>query len=443
MKKFKCLMMAMLMTTTMSGCFFGGDDEAETIVAPNDISADGIDAKITVQAEASWVPHYEAAVARVLAENPLSEIEIIEIGPFDVFDLIDSTSITNKDIPDVFAIPLDRIYGMAQNEVLATIDAPAMAAKLGGWDNFDGGLGGAFKIDGHYLAFPFNIESLIVYANTANAKAHGIDIYKPIEFSDLEYQDMLSVVHDAWFGVSFTNAVDLNLLGMSPDGTFTSDLTKNFSQLTTKQQEFFTTLYDYWKDHYDAATDLWDKSAAWGYVDAAFTTGGPTSIRIDGPWAAPAMAEKTNNGADLEILPLDQVLINGDPLTHWKSGWGLAINARIEEDPNKMALAQELIMEIVNPDHAELLFETTGKILENVSVDEYNLSNLSPMNKLIIDATIESYDKAVARPLFTEWGQVWGTWQNALLSWSSTKPKNVEEAYAQVQASFKSMMAGF
>lgn len=445
MKKFKCLIMALLMTSTMSGCFFGGDDTPDVVVSPDGtVPTGGIDASITVQAEASWVPYYEAAVARVLVDNPLSDIEIIEMGPFDLFDLLDSTSITNEDIADVFAIPLDRVYGMAQNEVLATMDAPAMAAKVGGWTDFDAGLGGAFKIDGNYLAFPLNIETLVVYANKANAAAHNIDLTKPVEFTDLGYEDMLSVVHDAWFGVAFTNSIDLNLLSMSPDGKFTTDLTKDFSQLTPAQQDFFKTLYQYWKSHYDNATDLWDKGAAWGYVDSSFTTGGPTSLRIDGPWAAPAMAEKTNDGADLEVLPLDTITVNGNPLTHWKGGWGLAINARIEEDPAKMALAEDLIMELVNPKYAADLFENTGKILENVSVDQYNnIPDLSDMNKKIIDATIVSYNESIARPLFTEWGQVWGTWQNALLSWSATHPKNVEEAYAQVQAAFKAMMAGF
>lgn len=445
MKKIKFLALLAVMSLSITGC--GGDkvvvEEGGARVEGQNNSnpADGIDATITVQAEKTWMPHYEAAAARVLAENPNASIELIEMGSFDVFDLIDSTDITNEDIADVFALPLDRVYGMAQNEVLAAIDAPAMAEKIGGWDDFDAGLGGAFNIDGSYLAFPLNIETLIVYANKANAAAHDIDLNTPAEFSDFGYEEMLSVVHDAWFGVAFTNSIALNLLDVEPDGTFKTDLTKNFSELTPEQQQFFTSLFDYWKAHYAAATDLWDKDAAWGYVDASFMSGGPTSIRIDGPWAAPAMAEKTNGGADLAILPLDYITLNGNPLRHWKSGWGLAVNARIEEDPAKMALAEEMIEEIVNPEYAESLFNVSGKILENVPVEVYQASELDDMSKNIIAATLESYDEAVSRPLFTEWGQVWATWQNALLSWSATQPKTVEEAYKEVQASFEAMMA--
>ena len=40
-----------------------------------------------------------------------------------------------------------------------------------------------------------------------------------------------------------------------------------------------------------------------------------------------------------------------------------------------------------------------------------------------------------------EYGPVWDTWQNALLSWSAKKPANAEEAYKEVKASFDGMMA--
>ena len=97
---------------------------------------------------------------------------------------MDSTDVTNEDVADVFAIPADRIYGLAQNEALAAIDAKTMAANVGGFSDYDAGLGGNFAIDGEYLAFPMNIETLITFVNTANAEAKGIDITQPIEMSD-------------------------------------------------------------------------------------------------------------------------------------------------------------------------------------------------------------------------------------------------------------------
>ena len=65
------------------------------------------------------------------------------------------------------------------------------------------------------------------------------------------------------------------------------------------------------------------------------------------------------------------------------------------------------------------------------------------VNKKVIDATFAGYEAAPARPLFDEWGQVWGSWQNALLAWSNTKPADAEAAYNEVKASFEAMMANF
>ncbi|WP_304943372.1 hypothetical protein, partial [Vallitalea guaymasensis] len=174
-----------------------------------------------------------------------------------------------------------------------------------------------------------------------------------------------------------------------------------------------------------------------------FTTGGNNSIRLEGPWATAGLSEKASNGEELQILPINQVTINGKPLAHWKSGWGLGINARIEEDKDKMALAQAMIEEIVNRDYAVELFKATGKILENVDESVYEESDLEDMDKKSIKAVIESYKTAPARPLFTEWGSVWSTWENAILSWSAVKPATVEDAYAEVKAAFDAMMTNF
>jgi arabinogalactan oligomer/maltooligosaccharide transport system substrate-binding protein len=108
-----------------------------------------------------------------------------------------------------------------------------------------------------------------------------------------------------------------------------------------------------------------------------------------------------------------------------------------------MALAQAMIEEIMNVDYAVDFFKATGKIMENVDVSVYMNSDMSDTDKVVVEAVIESYQDAPARPLFTEWGSVWSTWENGLLSWSAVQPATVEEAYAEVQASFKAMMLNF
>lgn len=401
----------------------------------------GEDATISIQVEKAWVPYYEQARDRVLEKNPDATINFIETGSFDHLDVIDATDSTNVDVADVFAIPADRLYKLSNNNVLAAIDGKTMADNVGGFEDYDAGLGGAFKKDDEYLAFPYNIETLVAYVNVENAKTLGIDTTKKIEFNDLGYESMLALVHDAWSGVAFTNSAGFELLAKDADGKLATDATKEYKDLTEDNKKLFESLFNYWKSHNENKTDLWDKVAADGYLDAKFTTGQANAIRIDGPWAAAALSERVGSEENLQVLPLNQITLNGNELSHWKGGWGLAVNSRIEEDESKMDLAASLIEEIVNPTYAQDLFKATGKILENVEPSAYE--GIDTMNKKVIDATYESYETAVARPLFTEWDSVWTTWQNSLLSWSNTNPKNAEEAYNQVKSSFEAMMATF
>jgi arabinogalactan oligomer/maltooligosaccharide transport system substrate-binding protein len=402
-----------------------------------------IEAKITVQAESGWLAYYEEAKARVLEKYPDATIEIMEIGAFDHFDVLDNTDVTNEDVADIFAIPVDRLYGYAGNEYLASIDATKIADEIGGYGDYDAGLGGNLAIDGDYLAFPMNIETLIIFANQANADAQGVDLTKTIEFTGLGHEDMLIPAFNAWFGVAMTNTADIEFLGKDADGNLFSDLTKDFADLDKDKQELFTALYNYWKMHDENTTDAWDSGATWGYMDSAFTTGGTSSMRLDGPWGTAGHSERAGNGEDLAILPITQVTINGNPLAHWKSGWGLAVNARVEGNEDQMKLAEAMIVEIMNTDYAVDLFKATGKIMENVDGSTYADSDLSDTDKAVIQAVLDSYADAPARPLFTEWGQVWGTWENAVLSWAAVKPASVEDAYKEIQAAFEAMMSNF
>ncbi|MGL4453517.1 MAG: sugar ABC transporter substrate-binding protein, partial [Sarcina sp.] len=399
-------------------------------------STDGT--SIKVQVEEAWLPYYEAAKERVLAKNEGAKIDFITVGSFDHLTTIDNTDPTNKDVADVFAFPLDRFDALAKNNVLSAIDAKAMAERVGGFKDFDGGIGGSLKVqENEYLGFPYNIETLIGYVNKENAKTKNVDVSKAIEVTELEYQTLLSLVHDCWFGVSFANSADFELLS-NEGGKFESEATKSWDDLDEKEKALFESLFKYWKDHDSNKTDLWDKSAAGGYLDEQFNNGGNSAIRIDGPWAAPNLVERVGSEENLEVIPLNRMTVNGNALQQWKGGWALGANARVEEDEAKLALSEAFIEELVNPEFAKDLFKYTGKILENVEPSAYE--GIDVLNKKVIDATYESYNASIARPLFAEYGDVWGAWQNALLSWSSTQPANAKDAYKQVQASFESMM---
>ncbi len=443
MKKFMSLLLVLVLSLSLVAC---GNKDADTGSKDQDEEQeDTLDIKetIKVQVEEDWLPHYEKAAERVKEVYPEATIEFITTASFDHLDVLDATDVTNEDVADVFAIPADRIYGLAQNEALAAIDAKTMAENVGGFSNYDEGLGGNFKIEDDYLAFPMNIETLIIFANKANAEAHGIDLSKTIEFTELDTEDMLIPAFDAWFGVAVTNSADIELLGKEDSGELFSDLTSEFSELPSEKQELFEALFNYWKAHNDAKTSLWDGDAAWGYMDTAFSSGGNASLRLEGPWSTGSLSSLANDGEDLEILPITNVTINGKPLAHWKGGWGLAVNSRNEENKEKMLLAQKFIEEVVNTEYAVDFFKATGKILENVPASTYESSDLSDTDKAVISAVIASYEDAPARPLFLEWGSVWDTWKNSILSWPNTKPASVEDAYKEIKASFDAMMGNF
>lgn len=441
----KLLVTLLVAATSINFVACGSSDKGESSKGEGSVStgSSATDEKVTlkVQAEKEWMPYYEKVKETIVEKYPNATIELVETGSFDHLDTIDKTDATNSDVADVFALPADRLYGLAKNQVLAAMPAKEMAEEVGGFADFDNGLGGNFEIDGEYLAFPYNIETLVGYVNVENAKAANIDTTQNIEFTDLEYNQILTTVHDAWYGVAFTNSVGFELLNFDDSKELYSTATKEWADLTDEQKALFEGLYNYWKGHKENNTSLWDKDAAAGYIDEQFKTGGTDAIKIDGPWATKSVKELVGSADNMQIIPLSQITFNGQPLKHWKGGWGLGINARCEENEAQMEVAQAFIKEIVNPDNAKELFEATGKVLENATIDDYK--DVDELQLKVIEATYASYEVAENRPLFSEYGQVWDTWQNALLSWSAKNPANAEEAYKEVKASFDGMMANF
>ena len=87
-----------------------------------------------------------------------------------------------------------------------------MSGRIGGWSDFDAGIGGNLRVGEDYLAFPFNIETLINFANKANAQANNIDLSKPLEIKDMkDPASILLPMFDAWYGVALTNAAGIEI----------------------------------------------------------------------------------------------------------------------------------------------------------------------------------------------------------------------------------------
>lgn len=433
-KRIVSLLLAMVLV--LAACSNGGNKKNESSSATQKKEGK-LKGEISVQVEDGWKSYYEKIAKKITDANPDAKINFITKGAIDHLDLLNSTDANNKDFADVFAFPSDRFNDLSNKQVLGSIDAKKIAEELGGFNKFDEGLGGVFKQKDEYLAFPMNIETLITYVNSKNAEAEGYKLDSPIELtSQKKPQNILIPASNLWFGVAITNTGEINHLNEKKE----SDLSKDFSSLPKEKQDVFNALYGYWKAHTDAGTPLFDKEASNAYTTDEFVTGKSGVAKIDGPWAAKEIAEKV--GADnLEIKPITHITVNNKPLSHWKGGWALGLNSRIESDKDKVALASEFIKNIVHPENAVELFKSTGKVLENVTFETYEKSDLSKLDKDVIKNVLESYNASESRPLFKEFGSVWSTWENAVLSWNSVKPANTEAAYKEIKASYDAMLS--
>lgn len=395
------------------------------------------DAEITVQVEKEWLPYYEAAIKRVNEKYPDAKINIKEAESFKHLELIDATGADNEEVTDVFAYPLDRFDGLESKDVLAVINAKKIADNIKAPEILNEGISKQLQKDNEFLGFPFNIETLIAAINTKNAEKQGIILGEKIELTELGDLQFLVPMFNAWWGVAITNAFDVELLEKDGDN-FRSTLVKDFSELTPEQQKMFEGMYAYWQMSNKNRSELFDISSVYGYVDKEFSNDMPGVVRIVGPWEVPGITSLI--GDNLEVRDLSSLTFAGKELRHWQGGWALGVNARCEENPAKLALAEELISELLNTKYAADLYKYAGKIMPQATADDYNNSDLNDVDKKVIAAVINSYKSSVSRPIFKEWGGVWDTWQNALVSWNSQKPKSVEEAYKLVQESFKALM---
>lgn len=447
MKKIATLLLTAMVTMTVASCTpndpgtttAGGTTTASGTTTAGDTTTAGEvtdpKATITVQAEETWMPYYEKAVDRVKEKYPESTVELVEVGAFPNLDTIDATDASNADVPDVFAVPADRLPSMINKEALTPMPAAEMAEAIGGYEDFES-VGSILKDGEDYLAFPMNIETLITFVNPVNAEAMNVDLTKPFEIKDQEANELAIESFNAWFGVALTNAAGIELLGKDGD-QFVTDMTKDWADLEPAKQTVITEIYNYWKRAYTDSPALWDEDTAGAQITEQFKDGGNVVFKIDGPWGTPGLVEEIPS---LDVLPLSHITIDGAPLKQWQGVWGLGINSRNEGDDAKMTLAQEFIIELLNPEFAEDFFAVTGKIMPNVSTEAYEATELSEIQKKTITATIESFKTSENRPLFSEWGGVWDTWKNALLSWNATNPASAEEAYQAIKDSFTAMM---
>ncbi|MFM1536334.1 sugar ABC transporter substrate-binding protein [Helcococcus ovis] len=395
---------------------------------------------ISVTADKKWIPYYEKIANEIMRKNPDAKINIKEISAFEALNVI-NIDMLNPDAPDVFAFPLDKFSNLYSKNVLSSIPAKEISNKLGGFENFDKGLAGNMKVNDKYYGFPYNLETLIAFVNTKNAKSENIDLNKKIEFTKVKDKDnILFPIFDGWYTASLNNASGIKLLNLE-GGKFTSDYAIEYNKLEKNKQQAFNAIFDYWKKHSEKSIDILNPTSSSKYINENFQTGKKGVVVIDGPWVSSSDGIISNEiyKGNVDIYPLSNITIFNNSLSHWRSGWGLGINSRLNDKLEQKKLAIKLITELVNPKNAIELYKSTGKILENVSYKTYEESELNKKDKDLIKIVIDSYAKSKNKPIFKEYDEVWTTWKNAVLSWNTLKPKSAEEAYKNIYLSFKKL----
>lgn len=393
---------------------------------------------ITVQVEKEWREYYEKAADRVKDRYPNANIEFIEKSTVEHIELLDNINPEDEKVADLFTLPLERLYDMEKKYVLGQLDAKSIAENLNISDHYDKGLGAQFKVDDRYMAFPMNIKTLLNFVNTKNAQANDIDTVKDIEFTELSNEDILIPLFDIWYGISFMNATNIELLTKVEPYEFYSDMTRYFSELSVDEEETFRAIFNYWYYSQKEDSKLFSKDEYMDFMDTSFKTGGNTSLR-PGSIKSKKHLSKLAEG-EINILPIEKLVVMGNPLLQWKDGDGLAINTRIKDDNDKKEITKAMIEEIVNRDYALEFFKETGKILENMDLETYINSDLNERDKKLIKVSYKSYEDAEKRPASKEWEKVSATWEKAILSWNTLNPQTVEEAYEILQYEFKDMI---
>lgn len=403
-RKISLLLVLGLVLTSLVACKAPKKDEVSDKAPNNEVEDENEETSIRVQVEKGSKNHYEKAANRVKEQYPDTNIEFIETTSKDHLDLLGEKDSKDEEIADIFTISLDDLYSLEEK----------------------------------HQAYPMNIKTLVNFINVKNAEANDINTIKDIEFTELSNEDILIPIFDTWYGIAFMNAGKIELLTEMESGEFYSDMTRDFSELNVNQEEIFKAMYNYWYYSQEEESLLFSKEEYLAFMDDSFKTGGVTSIRPGDINARDYLSEIA--GGNIDILPIESLVVMGNSLSQWKDGDRLAINARIKDHKDKMEIAEAMVEEIVNPEYAIDLFKDTGKILQDISLETYTKSDLDDRDKDFIKAAYLSYEKAIDPPVSKEWQRVADTWEKAILSWNSLKPTTVEEAYKILQDEFKDML---
>ena len=345
----------------------------------NDNSSTGGGARtdvITVQAEKGWVTTYQTIInkfktenAKLMADNGIKNIEILEAGSFDVPASIKTKGIYDEAaVADVFLVASDGMADMLGKKALKAFNTPditttpttirdtgadAWLQKMtGNADHFqEAALSAAltgFKNKKTY-AVPQNVESMVAF------HAQGATSTVPVtQFANMwmtaGYFNQVDSHGNVTFNLKSAISTDpangkakLNL----DNGNLRTHLITGFTNIINviKATQLAAGPFDIEMLNHVATKS---EPAVQNYIKTHTTK----LQLLDGPWNASKMDAIFGAGTKAVAGPSNW--------HQWGGGWDLAMNGRITD--KEQTVAEKLIATLLNKTNARAIYEGCGKM---------------------------------------------------------------------------------
>jgi len=384
-KKYLLGLVTALVAIVLVAC---GGGEADS----GDDSGEGGEASggtLEVGVESDYVPFIEE-IAPAFEEETGVTIEITEGDMFDTLEALPLDGPAGLS-PDVFIAPYDRVGGLGQQGHLAPVTLP----DDGRYDETDVQ---QVTIDGEQYAYPYVIESLVMYTNNA-----VIDEV-PQTFEDLEalaQDEQFAFENEEGTNVGFlANWVDFyNSYGLvagfggyvfGEDGTDTSDVGLNTPEAIEGIEYATQWFQDVWPE------GMLDVTSSGDFINQSFINGDTAAI-IGGPWEA---ENYRSSDVDFTVSTIP-TLPNGEEYAPFAGGKAWAVSSYAENTD----IAEQWLEYVTNEENQTLQHtDFRGEVPANQQARDTILEDGSDELSM---AVIEQYNNSIPMPYIPEMAEVW------------------------------------
>ncbi len=332
---------------------------------------------VTIQAEKGWVNTYQSIInnfkkdnKKLMDDNGIKDIRIIEQGSFDVQEAVTNKGIKDEEaVADTFLVASDRISWYQNKRALKAFkenDAAAFLDKYIKGETFVSAANlNAGKPQNELIAVPHNVEAMIGYYKKPAANQPTPNTLKVVtKFSDLwmsagyfneakggfNLKDIVAtdkktghVVLNKWFDAKTKKPVSQGTAGAKNISTYLEagfdKILQQINALKAIQTKLDPELFN--KDSGKAEPKVRD-----------LFKNNPDNVQLlDGPWNF-AKLDKEIGGVAANKAPTEW--------NQWGGGWYSVINARVTTPEQNVIEA--LIAEFYKDKYASELFTKLGKV---------------------------------------------------------------------------------